>query len=97
LANVQFYINGVLAETSTIGRTSQSGNPARMFIGTGSLTTRYYNGGIDELHIYNEVVDAATIAGLAVVPEPSAIVLVVSGLACVGWGARRRRGGNESQ
>jgi hypothetical protein len=90
LANVTFYINGVAAGTTTIGRAG-SGTPARWFLGSGALTTEYYNGGLDEVRIYNEVLDANAIAALAVVPEPSTAFLITMGV-CVGvvmFGRRR--------
>jgi hypothetical protein len=90
LANVSFYINGSLVQSGTIGR-AVTNNPARLFLGTGALTNQYYNGGLDEVHVYNEVLDANAIAGLAVVPEPSAMFLVVLGsIGMIGTAFRRR-------
>jgi hypothetical protein len=79
---VNFYINGLLAESGTVGRAGSGTSTKRLFIATGALATEYYNGGVDEVYVYNEVLDAATIAGLAgvAVPEPTAIVLVGIGL-----------------
>lgn len=90
LANVNVYINGSLVQSGTIGR-AVSGNPARLFLGTGALATQYYNGGLDEVRVYNEVLDANTIAGLAVVPEPSAALLIASAFAVIGGVKFRRR------
>lgn len=63
-ANVGFYINGILAESGTVSRAG-NGSTRRLFFGTGNAVDQYYNGGLDEVHVYNEVLDAATIAGLA--------------------------------
>jgi hypothetical protein len=81
-ANVIFYINGVAGTPTTVLRAgaTNSGAITNIFVGGGALTTRYFNGGVDEAYIYNEVLDATTIAGLAGVPEPSVIVLVGIGL-----------------
>jgi len=88
LANVKFYINGALVNSGTIGRAG-TGNAARFFLGTSAID-QYYNGGLDEVYIYNEVIDAATIANLAVVPEPSAMVCaLMSVMVCAGTSRRR--------
>jgi hypothetical protein len=62
---VKFFINGVFAESGTVARAGSGSTTRRLFLGTGALTTEYYNGGIDEVYVYNEVLDPTTIAGLA--------------------------------
>ena len=89
-ANVIFYINGVAETPTTVLRAgSSSGSVARMFVGGGALTTRYFNGGVDEAYIYNEVLSPSAISDLAAVPEPSTIVLV--GIGVFGLVGRRLR------
>jgi hypothetical protein len=68
---VKFYVNGVFAESGTVGRAGSGSTTKRLFIGAGALTTEYYKGGVDEVYVYDEVLDASTIAGLAgVAPLP---------------------------
>lgn len=89
LANVTFYINGVAMESGTIGRSAgspSSGRVAGIVLGANAISG-YYQGGLDEVRIYDEVLDANAIAALAVVPEPSAAILAMVGLA--GLVARR--------
>jgi len=64
LANVSFYINGVLAETGTVARAG-TGTTRRLFLGTGCCADSYFNGGLDEVHVYNNVLNAYSIALLA--------------------------------
>jgi hypothetical protein len=64
-ANVRFYINGVLTESGTVGRAGSGSTSKRLFIGTGALTNEYFNGGIDEVRIYNEALSGVTIAAIA--------------------------------
>ena len=93
-ATVQLYINGapVTQDATTIIRAA-SGDPVRFFLGTGNggNAPNAFNGGIDEVRLYDEVLDAATIAGLAVVPEPSAIVLAMCGVAGILGATIRKR------
>ena len=81
---VNFYVNGALVESGTIGRPSGSPSSGQVrqlyFASSGVLVDRYYQGGMDELRIYNEALGPATVATLAGVPEPSAIVLIGIGL-----------------
>lgn len=89
---VNFYVNGTLVESGTIGRpagTPSSGRVLRLFFAASGISGGYYQGGMDELSLYNEELDATTIAGLAGVPEPTAFVLAVLGL--VGFASRPRR------
>jgi hypothetical protein len=64
VSNIQFYINGNLVESSTIGLTGLT-DATHYYIAAGRSTTQYYGGGVDEVHIYNEVLDATAIAALA--------------------------------
>ena len=89
-SSVNFYINGVLVESGDVGRTTITQSPVRFFVGTGSQITQYYSGGIDEARIYNEVLDASTIAGLAIVPEPCSLSLASMGLILAGSQLRKR-------
>jgi hypothetical protein len=94
LANVNFYINGVLQESGTIGRSSgtpSSGVVRRLFFAADGVVANYYQGGMDEVHVYNEVLDASAIANLAVVPEPSAGMLLACGTIGLGCASFRRR------
>ena len=91
LASVSFYINGVLAESGTIARAGSGTNIIRLFVGTASAATMYYEGGLDEVRIYNEVLDGATIAGLAAVPEPGSTFMAVIGLIAVAGSRLRKR------
>ena len=94
LANVNFYINGVLQESGTIGRSSgspSSGVVRRLFFAADGVVPNYYQGGMDEVYVYNEVLDGATIAGLAAVPEPGSIFMAVIGLIAVAGSRLRKR------
>jgi hypothetical protein len=65
LANVNFYVDGKLVESGTVPRAGSGSTTKRLFLATGALTDQYYNGGIDEFHVYNEVLDADSIARLS--------------------------------
>jgi hypothetical protein len=84
---VNFYVNGALVESGMIGRPSGSPSSGQVrqlyFASSGVLVDRYYQGGMDELRIYNEALDASTIAGLAAVPEPESATLVMVGIMIV--------------
>jgi len=89
LSNVQFYVNGSPIDSGTIGRTGVT-SQSTFYIGVGRSANQYYGGGIDEVRVYNEVLDATTIAGLAAVPEPASLLLLLSSM--VGAVVIRRRG-----
>jgi hypothetical protein len=88
LSNVQFYVNGSPVDSGTIGLTGATA-AVNYFIGAGRSGTQYYGGGVDEVRIYNEVLDATAIAGLAAVPEPTGLFLMLSSI--VGALVIRRR------
>jgi hypothetical protein len=67
LSNIQFYVNGSLVESSTIGLTGAI-LATHYYIGAGRSATQYFGGGIDEVRIYDEVLDGTAIAGLAALP-----------------------------
>jgi len=88
--NIQFYVNGSLVDSGTIGLTSATA-PSDYYIGAGQSGTAYFAGGIDEVRIYNEVLSGSAIAGLAVVPEPTSILLMgVGSLGLIGYRLRKR-------
>jgi hypothetical protein len=92
LANVVFYINGVAVETNTIGRSSgspSSGRVGSIVIG-GNAIGGYYQGGLDEVYVYDEVLSDTAIAALSVVPEPGTIFTASAGVALAATGIRRR-------
>jgi hypothetical protein len=101
-AAVSFYVNGGLLngglqESGTIGQSSgtsstgSNGAARRMFFGASGVIENYYQGGMDEVYVYNEVLDAATIAGLSVVPEPGSLVLISLGAVSMGGYFLRKR------
>lgn len=96
-ANVNFYINGVLVESGTIGRSSNNGGGSaagtvrRLFLAADGVAPVYYQGGMDELHVYNELLDSTAIAALAV-PEPGALWLLSLGVVgMAGYRLRKRK------
>lgn len=64
---VKFYVNGILVESTDIGQTGPL-TPDHYYIGAGRSTTAYFSGGIDEVRIYDEVLNATAIAALAALP-----------------------------
>jgi hypothetical protein len=64
---LKFYVNGSLVESSDISQPGST-NPGRYFIAAGRPATSYFGGGLDEVHIYNEALDATAIAALAALP-----------------------------
>ena len=71
-AAVNFYVNGLLVESGTIGRTSSSpsgGQVRLMFFGASGIGP-YYDGGLDEVRIYDEALSSAAVAAIAGLPIP---------------------------
>lgn len=90
LANYQFYINGNPIESGTIA--TGGSDPTALELAASRSSGSYFGGGLDEVHIYNEVLSGSAIAGLAVVPEPNAILLMGLGaLGLAGYGWRKRK------
>jgi hypothetical protein len=58
--SMNFYRDGVLVDTNTfIG--SRQGNLLKLTIGSAQSTVRFFNGSIDEVHIYNRALNATEI------------------------------------
>lgn len=98
--SVDFYLNGTLfgSQTGIANLTAPGGalpntNSNRTTIGSnGGVSGESFNGRIDDVRIYNEALDAATIAAIAAaggVPEPSTWLISMSALG-LGLGVRRR-------
>jgi hypothetical protein len=89
-SNIQFYVNGSLVESGTIGLTGATA-ASHYYIGAGRSGTQYFGGGVDEVRIYDQVLDATAIADLAAggVPEPTGLFLISSSI--VGAVIIRRR------
>lgn len=68
-STINFYVNGSLVESSTIGLT-ESTLATHYYIGAGRSGTQYFGGGIDEVRIYDEVLSDSAIAALAALPTP---------------------------
>jgi MSHA biogenesis protein MshQ len=99
--NVDFYLNGAffgsqagIANLNAATDVLPNTNSNRAAIGAnGIVGGEYFNGRIDDLRIYNEALDAATIAAIAatggLVPEPSTTLLSISAFGLL-LGFRRR-------
>jgi hypothetical protein len=61
---LKFYMNGSLVESGDISQPGAT-TPSRYLFAAGRSGTSYYSGGIDEVRIYDEVLDATAIAALA--------------------------------
>jgi len=93
LQSVNIYVNGVLdtVDTDTGGTQAGFNTVAGSFeiAGLEVHTTRYMNGLIDDVRVYNTELSAAEIMVLATpIPEPSSILLGLLGM--VGIALRRR-------
>lgn len=86
---VKYFTNGVLADTKLIQAGFGATNTNPLYIGTRADLFTQWNGQIDDLRIYNTVLSSEEIAGLAVVPEPSAGLVAVAAFGLLGL--RRRR------
>lgn len=75
----QFYVDGVLKSTSTFSGTVVD-TDGDLFIGRHYNLGRYYQGGIDEIRLYQRALSGDEIAQLANVPLPPALILFGSGL-----------------
>jgi hypothetical protein len=90
-ATATTYINGTLDSSGTVAvPTSSSVNPT-----IGASQERFYgwNGGIDDILVYNRALSPVEISELAQVPEPSTYALLIAGAALV-LVTRRRRATN---
>lgn len=85
---VNYYTNGVLADTKPINVGFGATNTNPLYIGSRADLFTQFNGNIDELRIYNHVLSAGEIAA-TMVPEPSTGMLALLGVALFGF--RRRR------
>lgn len=85
------YINGTLDFLGTVALpTSSSVNPT---IGNSQERAYGWNGGIDDIFVYNRALSPVEISELAQVPEPSTYALLIAGAALV-FVTRRRRATN---
>jgi len=75
----QFYVDGDLKSTSTFSGTVVD-TVGDLFIGRHYNLGRYYQGGIDEIRLYQRALSGDEIAQLAGVPLPPALILFGSGL-----------------
>jgi hypothetical protein len=86
-----FYLNGVFVDkVSSFSSAKASTNP--YYIGAGPGGGHLFSGAIDEVRIYSSALNGDQIAGLATIPEPGSLVLVVTsllGLVCYAWQKRK--------
>jgi hypothetical protein len=96
----EVYIDGVLAATAGTGGRSDSGNP--FYVGQSNvLGGRYFDGSISDVAVFNTALTAPDVASIfasasapatvSAVPEPSAWLLIIAGLAAIGAALRGRR------
>ena len=84
------YVDGVLETTDAVlDETMNTANGIDVRLGE-SVNGRNWDGWLDDMRIYDEVLDADAIFALANIPEPSAIVLAAFGLLGLLCGRRRR-------
>lgn len=84
--DAEFFVNGVSQGTVTGVSAANAGTDVYRI---GSRNGENFDGLIDEVRVYDEVLSESAIANLAVVPEPSSSLLVVLG--GMGLLLRRRR------
>ena len=83
------YINGTLDSSGTVAvPTSSSVNPT---IGASQERAYGWNGGIDDVLVYNRALSPVEISELAQIPEPSASSLLALASSAVLWISLRRR------
>jgi hypothetical protein len=96
-ANVKYYVNGALVN---VGGASAGGATALNFNASGSLGEWYgsqpraFDGALDEFAVYNTALTGVQIGDhyAALMPEPSSIAIVVTGLIgmlCYAWRKRK--------
>ena len=84
--DAEFFVDGVSQGTITGSAAASTGTGVYRI---GSRNGENYDGFIDEVRLYNEVLNDTQIAALAVVPEPSSIMLL--SLGCLALTQRLRR------
>ena len=85
-----FYVNGISLGTATSSVPVPTVT-APLTIGEAE-GLGYFNGSLDQIQIYNQALSASQILQLASVPEPSSVVLMVSGsIGLLGYTQARRR------
>jgi hypothetical protein len=94
--DVATYLSDAEGQLLTGGNSTVGGlapEDARVFLGRYSAGTQYLAGAVDEVAIYNRVLDFDEMSGHvgAMVPEPSAMALVLCGVSLLGACRCRRR------
>ena len=86
---LSMYIDGVLDNTAAYsGTATVSGRNFRLG-NHDQLTSRAFEGTLDDVRVYNETLSAGQVAGLASIPEPGSALAI--GLIGLGLISRRRR------